>query len=59
MLALGLIDEYIIYLSTSILGDQGRGLFSLPGLQYLADKKTLHLQDVRQIGQDLKLTLTA
>jgi diaminohydroxyphosphoribosylaminopyrimidine deaminase/5-amino-6-(5-phosphoribosylamino)uracil reductase len=59
LLALGLIDEYIIYLSTSILGDQGRGLFSLPGLQYLADKKTLHLQDVRQIGQDLKLTLTA
>jgi diaminohydroxyphosphoribosylaminopyrimidine deaminase/5-amino-6-(5-phosphoribosylamino)uracil reductase len=39
-----------------ILGDQGRGLFTLPGLQQMADKKQLKLRDVRQVGPDLKLT---
>jgi len=42
-----------------VLGDQGRGLFSVPGLQSMADKKSLNLRDVRQVGSDLKLTLTA
>jgi diaminohydroxyphosphoribosylaminopyrimidine deaminase / 5-amino-6-(5-phosphoribosylamino)uracil reductase len=53
-----LVDEWIIYMAPKILGDQGRGLFSLPGLQKLADKKQMKFQDVRQLGQDLKLILT-
>ncbi len=57
LLAAGLIDEIIIYMASCILGDQGRGLFHLPQLQMMADKKKLHLRDVRQVGQDLKLTL--
>lgn len=58
LLADGLIDEYVIYMAPCILGDQGRGLFNLPGLQQMADKKQLTLRDVRQVGQDLKLTYT-
>jgi diaminohydroxyphosphoribosylaminopyrimidine deaminase/5-amino-6-(5-phosphoribosylamino)uracil reductase len=54
----GLVDEYIIYMAPCILGDQGRGLFNVPGLQQMADKKQLKLRDVRQVGQDLKLTYT-
>lgn len=54
-----LIDETIIYMASCVLGDQGRGLFHLPVLQTMADKKTLKLRDVRQVGADLKLTLTA
>jgi len=52
----GLVDEYVIYMAPCILGDQGRGLFALPGLQQMADKKQLKLRDVRQVGPDLKLT---
>ncbi|WP_027150419.1 bifunctional diaminohydroxyphosphoribosylaminopyrimidine deaminase/5-amino-6-(5-phosphoribosylamino)uracil reductase RibD [Methylobacter tundripaludum] len=52
------VDEYVIYMAPCILGDQGRGLFNLPGLQQMADKKQLKLRDVRQVGQDLKLTYT-
>ncbi|MGZ4970323.1 MAG: RibD family protein, partial [Methylobacter sp.] len=52
----GLVDEVIIYMAPCILGDQGRGLFKLPGLQQMADKKQLKLCDVRQVGPDLKLT---
>ncbi len=58
LLAEGLIDEYVIYMAPCILGDQGRGLFNLPGLEKMADKKQLKLRDVRQVGQDLKLTYT-
>lgn len=59
LLAEGLVDEWLVYMAPCILGDQGRGLFTVPGLQRMADKKTLHLCDVRQIGPDVKLTLTA
>jgi diaminohydroxyphosphoribosylaminopyrimidine deaminase/5-amino-6-(5-phosphoribosylamino)uracil reductase len=53
-----LIDEAIIYMASSIMGDQGRGLFHLPQLTKMSDRKILILRDVRQIGRDLKLTLT-
>ncbi|UOA07575.1 bifunctional diaminohydroxyphosphoribosylaminopyrimidine deaminase/5-amino-6-(5-phosphoribosylamino)uracil reductase RibD [Methylobacter sp. S3L5C] len=59
LLAEGLVDEWVVYMAPCILGDQGRGLFTVPGLQHMADKKTLHVSDVRQIGPDIKLTLTA
>ena len=58
LLAEGLVDEYVIYMASCILGDQGRGLFKLPGLQQMADKKQLKLRDVRQVGSDLKLIYT-
>ncbi|WP_174625519.1 bifunctional diaminohydroxyphosphoribosylaminopyrimidine deaminase/5-amino-6-(5-phosphoribosylamino)uracil reductase RibD [Candidatus Methylobacter favarea] len=58
LLTEGLVDEYVVYIAPCILGDQGRGLFKMPGLQQMADRKNLKLCDVRQIGQDLKLTLT-
>ena len=59
LLAEDLVDEWVVYMAPCILGDQGRGLFTVPGLQSMADKKSLNLRDVRQIGSDLKLTLTA
>jgi diaminohydroxyphosphoribosylaminopyrimidine deaminase/5-amino-6-(5-phosphoribosylamino)uracil reductase len=40
------------------LGDQGRGLFNLPALQKMADKKQLNMKAFRQVGPDLKLTFT-
>lgn len=54
-----LADEWLIYMSTDVLGDRGRGLFTLPGLEKMADRKRLKVCDVRQIGPDLRLTLTA
>ncbi|MDD5277370.1 MAG: bifunctional diaminohydroxyphosphoribosylaminopyrimidine deaminase/5-amino-6-(5-phosphoribosylamino)uracil reductase RibD [Methylovulum sp.] len=57
LLAEGLIDELVVYMAPCVLGDEGRGLFHLPGLLTMADKKELKLLDVRQVGGDLKLTL--
>jgi len=57
LLAEGLVDEWVIYMAPCILGDQGRGLFQLPGITMMADKKVLKMSDVRQVGGDLRLTL--
>jgi len=51
-----LVDEWCVYLAPSILGDEGRGLFHLPGLKAMKDKVTLSLQTIAQIGPDIKLT---
>jgi diaminohydroxyphosphoribosylaminopyrimidine deaminase/5-amino-6-(5-phosphoribosylamino)uracil reductase len=59
LLAENLVDEWVVYMAPCILGDQGRGLFNLPGMNTMADKKTLNMTDVRQVGSDLKLTFTA
>lgn len=51
----GLVDEWLIYMAPCILGDEGRGLFHLPGLRTMADKKQLKLLETRQVGPDLRL----
>lgn len=53
----GLVNEWVVYSAPVVLGDQARGLFSLPGLRRLADKKQLAFRDVRQVGPDLRLVL--
>ncbi|MBD9356535.1 bifunctional diaminohydroxyphosphoribosylaminopyrimidine deaminase/5-amino-6-(5-phosphoribosylamino)uracil reductase RibD [Methylomonas albis] len=55
----GLVDEWLIYMAPCILGDEGRGLFHLPGLRTMADKKQLKLLEVRQVGPDLRLTFNS
>jgi diaminohydroxyphosphoribosylaminopyrimidine deaminase/5-amino-6-(5-phosphoribosylamino)uracil reductase len=55
-LAENLVDEWIIYMAPKILGDQGRGLFYLPSLNRLADSKEMKFKDIRQFGQDMRIT---
>jgi diaminohydroxyphosphoribosylaminopyrimidine deaminase/5-amino-6-(5-phosphoribosylamino)uracil reductase len=57
LLAENLVDEWVIYMAPSVLGDLGRGLFSLPNQQTMSDKLTLKFRDVRSVGPDLRLTL--
>jgi diaminohydroxyphosphoribosylaminopyrimidine deaminase / 5-amino-6-(5-phosphoribosylamino)uracil reductase len=52
------VDEWIVYQAMCVLGDKGRGLFSLPELTGMAGRKQLKLIDVRSVGPDLKLSLT-
>ncbi len=51
------VDEWVIYMASCILGDQGRGLFSLPKQQKMADKKTMTMTGFRHVGSDLKFLL--
>lgn len=57
LMAAGVADEWIVYLAPCVLGDDGRGLFRLPGFACMADRPELEIQDVRQVGKDLRLTL--
>lgn len=53
----GLVDEWVAYMAPMAVGDAARGLFAMPPLATLADAARFKLADVRQIGDDLRLTL--
>jgi len=55
LLALGLVDEIVLYLAPQLLGDTARGLFSLPALESLEERVRLTIDDVRRIGDDLRI----
>jgi diaminohydroxyphosphoribosylaminopyrimidine deaminase/5-amino-6-(5-phosphoribosylamino)uracil reductase len=56
LLQAGLIDELIIYMAPRLLGDTARGMFSVPALESLAASWNLGFDDVRMIGDDLRIT---
>ena len=58
LLQAGVVDELIVYLSPKLLGDAGKGLCHLPGLERLSDAPEFKFSDVRQVGTDVRLTLT-
>jgi diaminohydroxyphosphoribosylaminopyrimidine deaminase/5-amino-6-(5-phosphoribosylamino)uracil reductase len=55
LLGEGLVDELLIYLAPSILGDSACGMFSLPELADLAQKRLVQFGDVQTIGSDLRI----
>ena len=55
LLQAGLADELLLYLAPCLLGDAARGLFNLPALTSLADRRGLKIQDLRQIGGDIRV----
>jgi diaminohydroxyphosphoribosylaminopyrimidine deaminase/5-amino-6-(5-phosphoribosylamino)uracil reductase len=52
----GLVDELVLYLAPHLMGDAGRGLCHLPGLELMGDRLPLVIQDVRLVGPDLRVT---
>lgn len=57
LLAAGVVDELILYLSPKLMGDAARGLCHLPGLEHLADVPVFRFEDIRAVGEDLRLIL--
>jgi len=55
MLAAGLVDQLVVYLAPHAMGDAARGLFTLPGLEKMADRVQLRFSDVRRVGDDLRI----
>ena len=51
----GCVDELLIYLAPSLIGDAARGMFDLPQLVSLDDKRSLSWREVRQVGDDLRI----
>lgn len=55
LVAAGVVDELVIYLAPSLIGESGRGMFNLPELTDLAARAQLAIRDVRQVGADLRI----
>jgi diaminohydroxyphosphoribosylaminopyrimidine deaminase/5-amino-6-(5-phosphoribosylamino)uracil reductase len=55
MLAQGLVDELVLYLAPCLLGDTARGLVALPELTSLSDRWRLAIDDLRRVGDDLRI----
>jgi diaminohydroxyphosphoribosylaminopyrimidine deaminase/5-amino-6-(5-phosphoribosylamino)uracil reductase len=55
LLQAGLVDELVLYLAPHLLGDAARGLAALGELAALDQRVELQWQDVRRIGQDLRI----
>lgn len=52
----GLFDELIVYMAPSLLGQGARPLLELPAITDMAQRWPLRFTDVRQVGDDLRLT---
>ena len=56
LLQAGLVDELVLYLAPQLLGDMARGMAQLGELTSLKQRVDLKWQDVRQVGNDLRIT---
>ena len=56
-LALGLIDELVVYMAPKLMGDQAMGLMQLEIAQ-MDDCPELELRDIKQLGNDIRLIYT-
>ena len=51
----GLVDELLLYIAPQLLGDAARGMAQLGELTNLDQRINLKWQDVRQVGNDLRI----
>ena len=51
-----LVDELIVYVAPKLLGDGGKALFALPGLQNISQCRELEITDIRAVGVDWRVT---
>jgi diaminohydroxyphosphoribosylaminopyrimidine deaminase / 5-amino-6-(5-phosphoribosylamino)uracil reductase len=51
----GCVDELLVYLAPSVIGDAGRGMFALPELTALEDRTALAFAGVERVGEDLRI----
>ena len=50
-----MVDELVVYLAPSLIGDSGRGMFHLPAPASLDARTRLMLRDATRIGEDLRI----
>jgi diaminohydroxyphosphoribosylaminopyrimidine deaminase/5-amino-6-(5-phosphoribosylamino)uracil reductase len=55
LVAAGLVDELLVYLAPSLLGDGASGMFNLPSIARLDQRLILRLVDVERLGEDLRI----
>jgi diaminohydroxyphosphoribosylaminopyrimidine deaminase/5-amino-6-(5-phosphoribosylamino)uracil reductase len=55
----GCVDEFLVYLNASVLGDGADGMFDLPAPVALDQRRRLRLVSLERLGDDLRLLARA
>ncbi len=55
LLQAGVVDELLVYLAPSVIGDSGRGMFHLPEITELSRASALKIREAERIGPDLRI----
>ena len=55
LLQAGVVDELLVYLAPSVIGDSGRGMFHLPEPTELSRSTALKIREVERVGDDLRI----
>lgn len=55
LVAAGVVDELVVYLAPSLIGESGQGMFNLPVIGDLAERRRLAWRDVQRLGSDLRV----
>jgi len=56
LLEQSLVDELIVYMAPHLMGDQGRGLATLPGISTMNERIALQIREIMPVGQDWRIT---
>ena len=51
----GCVDEFLIYLNPSFLGDEAQGMVALPGIASLDQRMKVRITSVDRVGEDLRI----
>ena len=51
-----LLDELVVYMAPSIMGDEARGLFALPLINTMQDRILLDIKEIRAVGHDWRIS---
>jgi diaminohydroxyphosphoribosylaminopyrimidine deaminase/5-amino-6-(5-phosphoribosylamino)uracil reductase len=51
----GCVDEFLIYLNPSLLGDEAQGMVQLSGISSLDQKVKLKIASLDRIGDDIRI----
>jgi diaminohydroxyphosphoribosylaminopyrimidine deaminase/5-amino-6-(5-phosphoribosylamino)uracil reductase len=51
----GCVDEFLIYLNPSLLGDEAQGMVDLPGFDDLDKRPKLTIQSLERVGDDIRI----
>ena len=55
----GCVDEFLIYLNPSLLGDNAQGMLDLPAFESLEKRPVLKLKSVESVGGDIRILARA
>ncbi len=51
----GCVDEFLIYLNSSFLGDESQGMLALPGISSLDEKIKVKIRTLDRVGDDIRI----